>query len=169
MHITDIAYGLNKRKQPAWQPAGCSGFLQEKVAWRLSPESNRGPRLCRPLHNHSATQPLSVTASSLSKRKTPPGCGVGRDSGAGNEIRTRDPNLGKVVLYQLSYSRLVRRYSTGAATVVKHRHHFFYPPQGLARQRADTPSSTRESAPPPHTATAHQCDRPAAQTNHDGK
>ena len=25
--------------------------------------------------------------------------------GAGNEIRTRDPNLGKVVLYQLSYSR----------------------------------------------------------------
>ena len=23
----------------------------------------------------------------------------------GNEIRTRDPNLGKVVLYQLSYSR----------------------------------------------------------------
>ena len=28
-----------------------------------------------------------------------------REIGAGNEIRTRDPNLGKVVLYQLSYSR----------------------------------------------------------------
>ena len=27
-------------------------------------------------------------------------------SGAGNETRTRDPNLGKVVLYQLSYSRM---------------------------------------------------------------
>ena len=27
--------------------------------------------------------------------------------GAGNETRTRDPNLGKVVLYQLSYSRYV--------------------------------------------------------------
>ena len=27
--------------------------------------------------------------------------------GAGNETRTRDPNLGKVVLYQLSYSRVV--------------------------------------------------------------
>jgi hypothetical protein len=26
--------------------------------------------------------------------------------GAGNEIRTRDPDLGKVVLYQLSYSRV---------------------------------------------------------------
>ena len=25
---------------------------------------------------------------------------------AGNETRTRDPNLGKVVLYQLSYSRV---------------------------------------------------------------
>ena len=29
----------------------------------------------------------------------------GLKTGAGNEIRTRDPNLGKVVLYQLSYSR----------------------------------------------------------------
>ena len=29
--------------------------------------------------------------------------------GAGNGIRTRDPNLGKVVLYQLSYSRLLGR------------------------------------------------------------
>ena len=26
--------------------------------------------------------------------------------GAGNEARTRDPDLGKVVLYQLSYSRM---------------------------------------------------------------
>ncbi len=28
-------------------------------------------------------------------------------SGAGNETQTRDPDLGKVVLYQLSYSRFV--------------------------------------------------------------
>ena len=27
--------------------------------------------------------------------------------GAGNETRTRDPDLGKVVLYQLSYSRVL--------------------------------------------------------------
>ena len=27
--------------------------------------------------------------------------------GAGNETRTRDPNLGKVMLYQLSYSRKI--------------------------------------------------------------
>ena len=30
-------------------------------------------------------------------------------SGAGNEARTRDLNLGKVALYQLSYSRTVAR------------------------------------------------------------
>tara|TARA_R110002051_G_scaffold86082_1_gene151647 strand:+ start:62128 stop:62427 length:300 start_codon:yes stop_codon:yes gene_type:complete len=29
--------------------------------------------------------------------------------GAGNEIRTRDPDLGKVVLYQLSYSRIQKK------------------------------------------------------------
>jgi hypothetical protein len=29
---------------------------------------------------------------------------------AGNGTRTRDPNLGKVVLYQLSYSRTPARY-----------------------------------------------------------
>ena len=28
--------------------------------------------------------------------------------GAGNETRTRDPDLGKVVLYQLSYSRITK-------------------------------------------------------------
>jgi hypothetical protein len=31
-----------------------------------------------------------------------------RNYGAGNEARTRDLNLGKVALYQLSYSRLNR-------------------------------------------------------------
>jgi hypothetical protein len=41
---------------------------------------------------------------------TPPGL---HDSGAGNETRTRDPNLGKVVLYQLSYSRGEAAYFKG--------------------------------------------------------
>ncbi len=35
----------------------------------------------------------------LSHLGTPP------EDGAGGGIRTRDPNLGKVVLYQLSYTR----------------------------------------------------------------
>ncbi len=30
--------------------------------------------------------------------------------GAGNETRTRDPNLGKVMLYQLSYSRIYEQF-----------------------------------------------------------
>ncbi len=62
---------------------------------RLGSESNRHPRLCRPLHNHSATQPINEIHHP-----------VDLITGAGNETRTRDPNLGKVVLYQLSYSRL---------------------------------------------------------------
>jgi hypothetical protein len=33
--------------------------------------------------------------------------------GAGDESRTRDLNLGKVALYQLSYSREEQNYSTG--------------------------------------------------------
>ncbi len=32
-----------------------------------------------------------------------------RLTGAGNETRTRDPDLGKVVLYQLSYSRVQQK------------------------------------------------------------
>src|SRR5690606_18613485 len=43
------------------------------------------------------------------KNKTPVGAGVRSGTGAGNETRTRDPDLGKVVLYQLSYSRVRRR------------------------------------------------------------
>ena len=40
-------------------------------------------------------------------------------SGAGNEIRTRDLNLGKVALYQLSYSRIFFRLQPKAHTSVK--------------------------------------------------
>ena len=32
---------------------------------------------------------------------------------AGNEARTRDPNLGRVVLYQLSYSRILNKKKWG--------------------------------------------------------
>ncbi len=39
------------------------------------------------------------------KRRNPGDPRLRFESGAGNETRTRDPDLGKVVLYQLSYSR----------------------------------------------------------------
>ena len=40
------------------------------------------------------------------KKKPPTSFEVGGMCGAGDEIRTRDIYLGKVVLYQLSYSRV---------------------------------------------------------------
>ena len=55
--------------------------------WRRVPESNRATWICNPVHNRFANTPRI---------------------GAGNEARTRDPDLGKVVLYQLSYSRVWR-------------------------------------------------------------
>ncbi len=78
--------------------------------FRLGPESNRRTRLCRPLHNHSDTQPS--TKQQLDQRKNAHffwtfhqfitrGADLKKlqKSGAGNETRTRDPNLGKVMLY----------------------------------------------------------------------
>ena len=97
--------------------------------WRLGPESNGRPRLCRPLHNHSATQPLYLFGVTLPticgftprcKSETPPTRGFDNEFGAGNEIRTRDPNLGKVVLYQLSYSRVFD--NSGLSSPIARRH-----------------------------------------------
>src|SRR5678809_897969 len=67
-----------------------------RANWRRESESNRRPRLCRPLHDHSAIPPESKEGRS---------CNLPSEIGAGNESRTRDLNLGKVALYQLSYSR----------------------------------------------------------------
>ena len=39
--------------------------------------------------------------------------------GAENETRTRDPNLGKVVLYQLSYFRIMLKVLRGAKPVLR--------------------------------------------------
>jgi hypothetical protein len=56
----------------------------------------------------SATSTSSVTGAVISCAESLASCGRSvPSSGAGDEIRTRDPNLGKVVLYQLSYSRFV--------------------------------------------------------------
>src|SRR6185312_10864250 len=89
--------------------------------WRPGSESNRRTRICSPLHDHSATWPVTAerlaahawavptgTAVRGPKQQTPAWPGS-RKPGAGNETRTRDPDLGKVVLYQLSYSRASRQ------------------------------------------------------------
>ena len=85
--------------------------------WRRGSELNRPRRICNPLHNLSATPPLRVrcglrvahrqTTTKHKQKRKPLRLPIALSSqiGAGNETRTRDLNLGKVALYQLSYSR----------------------------------------------------------------
>ena len=47
--------------------------------------------------------------------KTPGSPGVSPENGADDGIRTRDPHLGKVMLYQLSHVRVVEPESTSSA------------------------------------------------------
>ena len=92
--------------------------------WRRRPDLNRGWRFCRPLPYHLATAPIEPETQSgprwpalhtvLARRCPPsPPCraaseGISQEpldingakaDGAGNGIRTRDFDLGKVALY----------------------------------------------------------------------
>ncbi len=99
--------------------------------WRRGSGSNRRKRLCRPLHNHFATPPrvhivtvnaklcrlvhamlmrlLSSTKILLIKKRKLFRASLFWNCGAGEESRTLDLNLGKVALYQLSYSRVMQK------------------------------------------------------------
>ena len=71
---------------------------------RRRPELNRGDGFCRPAPNHSATSPVlqpQDRGHRRAGRKDRHRAGLGAEDGA----RTRDLNLGKVALYQLSYFR----------------------------------------------------------------
>ena len=70
---------LNLGKVALYQLSYC------RIHWRREPESNRPTRICNPVHNRFAIAP--------------------QKSGAAEESRTLDLNLGKVALYQLSYCR----------------------------------------------------------------
>ena len=59
------------------------------------------------------------------KKTKPREAEVLQETGAGNETRTRDPDLGKVVLYQLSYSRIGVRNSNRTVAFVKSPGRFF--------------------------------------------
>ena len=82
------------------------------ILWRRDPESNRTDRICNPGHNRFAIAPQNPGRDSVEAGF---GCPTSIkngsrgfhffEPGAGNEARTRDLNLGKVALYQLSYSR----------------------------------------------------------------
>jgi hypothetical protein len=77
------------------------------MKWRRDPESNRARRICNPLHNRFAIAPHRPSEwLDLNRTKKGSNASLFDVFGAGNEIRTRDLNLGKVALYQLSYSRI---------------------------------------------------------------
>ena len=93
--------------------ASLRGFF----VWRRDPESNRTDRICNPGHNRFAIAPLFESTDEpsritriLDKKKGSTGLPCSFEFGAGEESRTLDLNLGKVALYQLSYSRMFRRY-----------------------------------------------------------
>src|SRR5205085_11269188 len=71
------------------------GFAIRCITALLPRRGKRGP--------HSHTTSGSTCGHEKGKPKLP-----FERSGAGNESRTRDLNLGKVALYQLSYSREAR-------------------------------------------------------------
>ena len=80
-----------------------------RAKWRRIPESNWCTRICNPLHSHSANPPfyqheLSDFIYGLNLTKVKP---FTKHIGAANETRTRDIHVGNVMLYQLSYSRLI--------------------------------------------------------------
>ena len=90
-----------------------------RLYWRRGPESNRARRICNPLHNRFATAPCEALDPGQEPRsfhsQRAAWLRIEKDSifevlpfefGAGKRSRTVDLNLGKVALYQLSYSRL---------------------------------------------------------------
>ena len=79
---------LEREQIDNWQPR-CANHV---VATMLS-----RPQPWQSLHDEVCARPAGLINIINALKKI----------GAGNEIRTRDPNLGKVVLYQLSYSRIV--------------------------------------------------------------
>ncbi len=88
MFIMEVGRLPARHKSTMRVPArvGRQGMVREKKK-RRHPDSNRGIKVLQ-----TSALPLGYGA---------------RYKKAGNETRTRDSHLGKVVLYQLSYSRFM--------------------------------------------------------------
>ena len=86
-------------KRATAAPIAPKWAVQFSERWRR--DSNPCKRLCRPVPSRSATPPCGLTprAEGLPKKTL--------YTRADDETRTRDPNLGKVVRYQLRYIRVV--------------------------------------------------------------
>ncbi len=113
-----------------------------------------------------AARPRESPVASNGQQKARPRHAGSRGHGAGNETRTRDPDLGKVVLYQLSYSRNATRDCRGAPRGVKAHPRV---PASPARRRADRPLPTTASAPPPPATAADRSGRWACRAHPRGR
>jgi len=91
----------NSRPQP-WQGCALPTELLPQNSWRREPESNRPTRICNPVHNRFAIAPSLQIMRYNQKEHDVSFC----KTGAAEESRTLDLNLGKVALYQLSYCRV---------------------------------------------------------------
>ena len=90
----------NSRPQP-WQGCALPTELLPQIHWRREPESNRPTRICNPVHNRFAIAPYLRLQVQLKRESH----AFPEKTGAAEESRTLDLNLGKVALYQLSYCR----------------------------------------------------------------
>ena len=72
---------------------------------------------------------------------------------AENETRTRDPNLGKVVLYQLSYFRLIKKYQNGEEEETR------TPTTQLSLPPQSSASTNSATSPTFRCHFEHQCPR----------
>src|SRR5262245_33292887 len=107
--------------------------------------------LCHPAitQHGDSNDPSALTTALVKEREA---SGFPRCSGAGNESRTRDLNLGKVALYQLSYSRIGLRIISADLPLSKKPQPGVTPgscvPQDAARPSSGRKASSKPSARP---------------------
>ncbi len=91
------------------EPARCyqRGILNP-LCLPISPPGHRAAFACEVLRNGGGTRSRTeVDGFAIRCMATLPFRHFIREFGASNEVRTRDLNLGKVALYQLSYTRIL--------------------------------------------------------------
>ena len=96
--IEPVTSSVSGKRATAAPIAPVQAIQLRRARWRR--DSNPCKRLCRPVPSLSATPPCGFEPTCRSPRR-------GSCTGADDETRTRDPNLGKVVRYQLRYIRVL--------------------------------------------------------------
>ena len=106
---TDFTTGASRNcRRLTVSPSAWLRHGRGRNSWRRDPESNRTDRICNPVHNRFAIAPSALPAAGRQEQKREALTSLFIKTGAGKESRTLDLYLGKVSLYQLSYSRVKR-------------------------------------------------------------